>query len=348
VSIDAAGRLARVGVPAAGIVALRSDLSSVMTRDVSYQNDADKPVFIPSLGFTIAATVTSPPEPSPTEKLPAVVLVPGLSAADRDEIASGIPIFGQLSGELAKAGFFVVRYDKRGVGQSGGRPESATLQDYADDVVSVVKWLRERKDIDPKRIALAGYSEGGAVALLAADRAGGKVSAISLIGAPGQSGRELILARQAHTLSMASNAAEEKREMVAMQTRILDAVVSGNWTGIPAAAQRAADTLMFKSWVEFDPAAAIKKVDQPILIVHGVLDTEMTSSNADRLESLSISRKAKAAALTKKVLVPGVNHLLVPATTGETTEYASLTDKTISPVVAAFIADWLRVVMVKR
>ena len=66
----------------------------------------------------------------------------------------------------------MVRYDKRGVGQSGGRSEFATLGDYAEDVVAVVKFLEKRKDIDPKRIALVGHSEGAAVALLAARRAG--------------------------------------------------------------------------------------------------------------------------------------------------------------------------------
>ena len=89
---------------------------------------------------------------------------------DRDEVVAGIPIFAQLAGALAKQGFVVLRYDKRGVGQSGGRSERATLQDYADDLTAAVKWLAKRKDIDPRRIAVAGHSEGGAVAMLAAAR----------------------------------------------------------------------------------------------------------------------------------------------------------------------------------
>ena len=349
VSIDAEGRLARIGVPSAGIVALRGDLSSVMTRDASYQNDADKSVFINALGFSLAATTTTPPNVSPIDKLPAIVLIGGSDSTDRDETAFGIPIFGQLSGELAKAGFFVVRYDKRGVGQSGGRPESATLQDYADDALSVVSWLRQRKDIDPKRIALVGRGQGAAVALIAGDRAGNKVAALGLIAAPGQTGREIVLAQQQRALDRSSDSADEKRAKIQVQNRILDAVVKGQgWEGIPPALQKAADTLMFKSWIEFDPAAAMKKADQPILILHGTLDTEMAPQNADRLEALALGRKRKAAPLTKKVLIPGVNHLLVPATTGEVAEYASLPVKTISPVVATSLVEWLRVVLTKK
>jgi hypothetical protein len=349
VSIDAKGRLARVAVPAAGIVVLRSDLSSVMTRDATYQNDADQPVFIPALGFSLAATTTAPPATTPPQKLPAVVLIGSSGPADRDETAAGIAIFGQLSGQLAKAGFFVVRYDKRGLGQSGGRSESATLQDYADDALSVVDWLRKRKDIDAARIALVGYSEGGSAALVAGQRAGKKVAALGLIATPGQTGREITLAQQQHALDLSTDTPEQKRAKVQLQTRILDAVVKGTgWEGIPPQVQRVADTLWFKSWIEFDPAVAMKKLNQPVIIVQGSLDTQVPPVNADRLDALSTSRKSKAAPLTKKVLLPGINHLLVPATTGEMAEYPSLNVKTISPEVASSLVEWLRVVLSRR
>lgn len=349
VSVDQKGRLARVSVPAAGIVALRSDLSNVMTRDASYQNDADKPAFIPGIGFTIAATTTAPAGVGAIDKLPAVILMGGFGPSDRDEKGFGIPIFGQLSADLAKAGFFVVRFDRRGTGQSGGRVESATLQDYADDVQSIVSWLRSRKDIDQKRIAVVGYAEGAAVALMAGDRAGGKIAALALIAAPGQTGREVVLAQQQRTLDRSGDTVAEKRAKIALQTRILDAVVKGSgWDGVPMALQRAADTLMFKSWVEFDPAAAMKKADQPILILHGALDTDILPANADRLDALARGRKTKAAPLTKKVLLPNVNHLLAAATTGEADEYPSLANKSISPAVATSLVEWLNAVLPKK
>ena len=57
---------------------------------------------------------------------------------------------------LAEAGYFVVRYDKRGIGQSGGRTENAGIAEYADDVVAIVTWLRKRKDVDGDRVAIVG------------------------------------------------------------------------------------------------------------------------------------------------------------------------------------------------
>ena len=123
------------------------------------------------------------------------MLVAGSGAQDRDERVFNIPIFGQLAGALADAGFLVVRYDKRGVGRSGGRIESATLDHYADDVVNVIEWLRKRRDVDPKRIAIVGHSEGGAVALLAGRRTK-RAAALALVAAPGESGREVTLWQQ--------------------------------------------------------------------------------------------------------------------------------------------------------
>src|SRR6185437_14632086 len=126
----------------------------------------------------------------------AVVLVGGSGPTDRDEMAFGIPVLGQVANAIADAGFIVVRYDKRGVGQSGGRLEAATLADYADDLRAAVKFLADRKDVDPKRIAVIGHSEGGDVALLAAAK-DKKIAAIVLIGTNGVTGAELVLEQQA-------------------------------------------------------------------------------------------------------------------------------------------------------
>ena len=82
-----------------------------------------------------------------------------------------------------------------------------------------------------------------------------------------------------------------------------------------------------------DPAKLMPDVRQPILIVQGGLDTQVEPPNADRLEALA--RKRKNAPPVEVVKVPGVNHLLVPATTGEVGEYADLKDKHVSPAVTA-------------
>ena len=144
IAIDARNRFARLEIPAAALAVARSDLASVGARRQTVRNSTDVDVSIPASGFNIAGTLTMP-KGEGRLRHPTVVLVGGSGPVDRDETVAGIPIFAQLAGALAERGFMVLRYDKRGVGQSGGRIETVTLEDYADDVIAIVKWLGEAR-----------------------------------------------------------------------------------------------------------------------------------------------------------------------------------------------------------
>ncbi|HEX7487171.1 MAG TPA: hypothetical protein VF332_13545, partial [Vicinamibacterales bacterium] len=130
---DADGRLVRLTVPAQAFDIVRTDIASISSRREPVSRPNDEQVHIPALGFSLAGTLSQPAtRPGPAFRFPAVVLVSGSEPTDRDQILAGIPVFGQLASALADAGFVVVRYDKRGLGQSGGRSETTTLTDYAE------------------------------------------------------------------------------------------------------------------------------------------------------------------------------------------------------------------------
>ena len=143
VLVDRSGRLARITYRDVGLSAIREELASVMAREVRVTREGDEQAYIPASGFNLGATV-SRPKPG-TGRMPAVILVGGLGRQDRDETLYGVPVFGYLAGALADAGYLVVRYDKRGVGQSGGRVEHAGIEEYAEDVLGIVSWLRTQK-----------------------------------------------------------------------------------------------------------------------------------------------------------------------------------------------------------
>ncbi len=335
---DDGGRMIRFSVPAQSLDVVREDIAAVSSRSVPISRPNDEKVNIPSNGFSLAGTLSRPTEAGAT-RLPAVVLVGGSGPTDRDGLAFGIPLLGQIADALANAGFIVVRYDKRGIGQSGGRAESATLADYADDVRAAVKMLAERKDVDPKRIAVVGHSEGGSVALLAAKDK--RIAAVGLINTPGVTGGDIVLAQQQRLLNRSKLTAEEKQAKVDVQKRIHEAVITGKGLDqLPADVRRAVDNAEFQSLLTTDPAKILPGVRQPLLIVQGEKDTQVEPQNADRLETLARARKK--AAPVDVVKVPGVNHLLVPATTGEADEYATLPDKHVSPAVTQAIVTWLQ------
>src|SRR5262245_8182881 len=160
---DERQRLARVALPATSVAAVRDDLTSVMARVESEPNPGEESVFIPANGFTLAGTIANP---GAGKRVPAVVLVSSAGPHGRDYLTYGVPVFEQLSKAIAAAGYFVVRYDSRGVGQSGGRTETAGLTEYADDVRNVVAWLKKREKVDADRVALIAYGESGPIAMI--------------------------------------------------------------------------------------------------------------------------------------------------------------------------------------
>jgi pimeloyl-ACP methyl ester carboxylesterase len=337
---DEAGRMIRFSVPAQGLEVVREDVAAVSSRSVAISRPNDEPIKIAANGFVLAGTLSRPTQTAASTRLPAVVLVGGSGPTDRDSLVYGIPILGELAGAIADAGFIVVRYDKRGVGQSGGRAESAGLAEYAEDARAVVKALSDRKDVDPKRIAVVGHSEGGTVALLAASK-DKRISAVGLLATPGVSGAELILAQQQHSLGRSKMSAEEKQAAVDLQRRIHDAVISGKgWEQLPINIRRSVDNPEFQSLLTTDPAKVIPEVRQPILILQGTLDTQVDPSNADRL--LTLAKARKNAPPVDFVKVPGINHLLEQATTGEADEYGSLPDKHVSKAVTQALVEWLQ------
>ncbi len=230
VAVDDRARLARLDMPGANLSVVRSDLAGVAARTLTARNPTDSDVTIPANGFTIAGTLTKPPVTGRL-KLPTIVLVAGSGPVDRDSMVAGIPILSQLAGALAEQGYLVLRYDKRAVGQSGGRSESVTQADYAEDLVGIVKWLAKRDDVDPRRITVVGHSEGGTIGMLAADREN-KIDALVLIATSGTTGADLILEQQRRELDRLNVPEAEKAQKIALQKQIQAAVISGTgWDG---------------------------------------------------------------------------------------------------------------------
>jgi uncharacterized protein len=334
---DEQGRLIRITIPQQALDIVRDDVAASTSRTQSYSNPGDESVTIAANGFNIAGTLTKPK--TQATKNPAVILIAESGVNDRDGMAGGVPVLGQLAGALADAGYVSVRFDKRGYGQTGGRAESATIGDFADDVRAVVRFLEKRKDIDNKRIAVLGHNEGAWVAMLAATREK-RIAALVSVAAPAINGNELVLEQQRYVLDQMKVSDTERQAKIELQKKINAAAVSGKgWEGVPDDLRKGADTLWFQSLLTFDPARVIKDVEQPILILHGELDRQVPVNQSDKLAELAKKSDSKS---VEVITVRGVNHLLVPATTGQMDEYATLTDKNVSKDVAAAITGWLQ------
>lgn len=334
---DNVGTLVRVGVPAQYLDVVRDDIAGSISRTRVTSNPGDEAVIIPAPGFNLGATITRPA--AAAGRLPAVVLIGGVESDDRDGTAFGVPILANLAAGISQAGFLAVRYDKRGYGQSGGRRESATISDLSDDLRAIVKWLSDRKDVDSKRIVVLGHGEGAWLALLAASR-DRRIGGVISVDAPSTTGAELALEQQQHALDRLKATPAERQQKIDLQKKIQAAVLSGKgWEDVPPDLRKQADTPWTQSVLSFDPARVIEDVRQPMLFLHAELDRQIPVTHVERL--VDLARKESKSKSVEVVTIRGVNHLLVPAVTGEPDEYSSLGELNVSKDVTGAIQAWL-------
>lgn len=145
----------------------------------------------------IAGTLTMPTEVK--GKVPAVILITGSGAQNRDEEIMGHKPFKVIAEYLSSNGYAVLRYDDRGVGGSTGDMVHATAMDFASDVDHLLIYLQSplsNLKIDPKRIILFGHSEGATVAAIAAVRNRhtlNPVAGVIMLGGAGVDGKKILL-----------------------------------------------------------------------------------------------------------------------------------------------------------
>jgi pimeloyl-ACP methyl ester carboxylesterase len=97
---------------------------------------------------------------------PAVLLIPGSGAVDMNEtLAEDVKPFWQISQYLSERGFAVLKFDKRGVGESFTIVNSSvwgnnTVNHQIQDGKKALNVLAQQPEVDPNRISIIGHSEG--------------------------------------------------------------------------------------------------------------------------------------------------------------------------------------------
>ena len=300
----------------------------------------------PTPGVQLAGTLTVPEGPGP---FPAVLLITGSGQQDRDETVFGHKPFLVLADALSRRGVAVLRVDDRGVGGSTGPVATATSADFAVDTQASVAFLGGRPEIS--RIGLIGHSEGGTIAPLVAG-ADPRVAFIVLIAGPAVPGGDLLV-EQSRAIQQASGVAPAVVEgNVAVQDRIMRAVAANAGSadaataavdavlvevGQPQAQRQAVAAQLAAPWTRWfiahDPQPALRALRIPVLAIYGGKDTQVPATqNATALRAVLPSAEI--------VVLPNLNHLMQPATTGLPAEYQGI-ETTFDPAALRAIVDWV-------
>jgi alpha-beta hydrolase superfamily lysophospholipase len=276
-------------------------------------------------GISLAGTLTMP-EHRAGSRVPAVVMITGSGAQDRDEAIPAIPgyrPFRQIADALGRRGIAVLRMDDRGVGGSPAGPAGATSADFADDIHAALAFLRARDDVDPSRLALIGHSEGGIIAPMIA-ATDPEIRAIVTIAGPARTGRVVSDQQVRAALAARGLSGAQLEAEIAVNDRIREAQVARNpWLGF---------------WFSYDPIPTAKRVTQPVLIVQGATDTQVGPEQAEELAAAFRSGGNRNVTLR---ILPGINHLMVDDPDGSFANYGKLQNLSVSSLVLDEIGDWL-------
>ena len=266
-------------------------------------------------GHVLAGTLTLPAGRGP---FPAAVLITGLSPHERNNGDPPWMPFRDIADALTRRGVAVLRVDDRGVGQSTGDRASSTTFDEANDVETEVRWLRRRREIDARRIALVGYSEGGLIAPMVAARDSAIAGIVTMAG-PGVPGSEVARYQ-------------------------IEASVVRDSSIVPAAreaeiAKQLADTLTIRerSYLSIEPLGYARRVRCPTLILHGGADLTVPPRSAERL---ALAMRSNGNRDVTVRIFPGISHSFLPDPGGLSSGWATLPGFMTSPEVLRAIADW--------
>lgn len=229
---------------------------------------------------------------------PLVIIIAGSGPTDRNGNQSDLEnnSLKMLAEGLAKNNIASLRYDKRGVGQSEEAGKDEMELRFDDMVNDAALWVeRMNKDIRFSSITVAGHSEGSLIGMLVAGKSK-KVRAYISIAGPGRPADEVIKEQ----LEIAPEAVKAK--MFPMIDRVKKGDTISSVPHIYYPILRPSIQPYMRSWFKYNPAAEIKKLKMPVLIVQGTTDIQVKVKEAELL--------AAAQPKAQKVIITNMNHVL--------------------------------------
>ena len=289
--------------PGAQLMAQQGSADAIPPR----RSFVSEPILLETPTASLYGTLERPQSP---DKVPVVLFINGSGPTDRD---GNSPVFRgpnnsikMLAEALAVRGIASVRYDKRGIGESGKamqlaaekaaiklREDDLRFEAYIDDAVLWGKKLRG--DVRFSSLIVIGHSEGSLIGMVAAHRIG--ADAFVSIAGSGRPAQQLLLEQLK---------AQLPADLLKTTEEILNQLAAGQrFASVPAALNflfRPSIQPYMISWLSYNPTKEIARLSVPVLIVQGTTDVQVSLQDASSLAGANPS--------TKTLVVEGMNHVL--------------------------------------
>ncbi len=293
-----------------------------------------------------------------------VILISGSGPQNRDEEIFGHKPFAVIADYLTRNKIGVLRFDDRGVGKSEGNFKTATTKDFADDVISAIKFLKVKKNV--KEIGLIGHSEGGIIAPMIANKTK-DISFIVMLAGPGIRGDKLMLMQSKYLLEAAGTKKEEiekafkanagafkiitqakeqdklKNDLKAYISNDIDKsnkpLSKAQKEKFIAMQIKALTTAWMQYFLKYDPSKNLEKLKCPTLILIGEKDLQVPPKENFKAIRQAIKKNANKDITLKEL--KGLNHLFQHCKTGSPLEYGKI-EETFSPQALEEIMEWIK------
>jgi fermentation-respiration switch protein FrsA (DUF1100 family) len=272
--------------------------------------------------------------------LPAVVFVHGSGPSDRDETVGPNKPFRDLSWGLASQGIAGLRYEKRTKEHSAklvaDRRSFTLREETIDDATAAIELLRKTKGIDRNRIFVLGHSFGGyAVPRILEQNqpiAGG-----ILLASNTRPLEDLILEQMTYVYSLDAVSPDHHQGDLEQLKRQVARIKNLK----PSAGAESPELFLGLAapyWLylrQYDATATAARLRNPLLILQGERDYQITANDFERW---------KQALATRKNVVfrryPRLNHLFMPGS-GKPTPAEYETPGHVDPAVVNDIVTWI-------
>jgi hypothetical protein len=284
--------------------------------------------------FALPGTLTLPTGSGP---FPAVVLLHGSGPNDRDESLGPQKVFRDIAFGLASRGIAVLRYDKRTLVFPDQFTDEDTLQqETIEDAWAALALLRARSEINAKKLFIAGHSLGGMAAPRVAQKATDLAGIVTLAG-PTRPLEDLIEEQMNYLANLDGkvdisenlNLSVLKKQVALVKDPALNKETPKSTLPLKLSAAYWLDLR------DYRPAEVAKTLPQPMLILQGERDYQVTQRDFDGWKAALDQRND----VTFKSY-PKLNHLFIAGEgTPNPDEYK--TPGHVSADVIRDISDWI-------
>jgi pimeloyl-ACP methyl ester carboxylesterase len=274
-------------------------------------------------------------------------------------------IFKEIAEYLSAHGVVVLRYDKRGVGRSGGVFENYDIDAFVDDGLAAVSYLRTLDGVDPARVGALGISQGGLIVPIMATR-DPEIALIIMLAGPGVWGKEFFRLSNVTVARACGYGEDDYVEIGRLYDRFWPIYTREYLSENEVAeaehilwqiskymddATRSAFSLnnidgYFKfmrsagllKWMDHDPSAILRQVQCPVLALNG--DRDVQTSSPENLAAIEAALKAGQNPNYEVIELEGLNHAFSRCSTGLPSEYFS-PDQRMAPEALHLIGTWI-------